>query len=77
MQLLRERRPADALHVYRLGVRLYPERFDFLYDGLGQAYEAAGERDAAIASYRQALALEPQQMHARERLSALGAAAAQ
>jgi dienelactone hydrolase len=73
MQLLRERRPADAMHVFRLGVRLYPERFDFLYDGLGQACEATGERDAAIASYRQALALEPGQMHARERLSALGA----
>jgi Flp pilus assembly protein TadD len=54
-------------------VKLYPERFDFLYDGLGQAYEAAGERDAAIANYRQALALEPGQTHARERLGALGA----
>jgi dienelactone hydrolase len=72
MKLLRERRPADAMQVFRLGVRLYPERFDFLYDGLGQACEAAGERDAAIASYRQALALEPGQMHARERLGALG-----
>jgi tetratricopeptide (TPR) repeat protein len=77
MQLLRERRPEDAMQVFRLGVRLYPERFDFLYDGLGQACEAGGNRDAAIASYRQALALEPQQMHARERLAALGAAAAQ
>jgi tetratricopeptide (TPR) repeat protein len=77
MKLLRERRPEDAMQVFRLGVRLYPERFDFLYDGLGQACEAVGNRDAAIASYRQALALEPQQMHARERLSALGAAAAQ
>jgi tetratricopeptide (TPR) repeat protein len=77
MKLLRERRPADAVQVFRLGVRLYPERFDFLYDGLGQASEAVGERDAAIASYRQALALEPGQTHARARLSALGAAAAQ
>jgi tetratricopeptide (TPR) repeat protein len=72
MKLLRERRAADAMQVFRLGVRLYPERFDFLYDGLGQACEAAGERDAAISSYRQALALEPGQMHARERLGALG-----
>jgi len=77
MGLLRERRPADALHVFRLGVRLYPERFDFLYDGLGQAYEAAGERDAAIGSYRQALALAPGQAHARARLGALGAAGGQ
>jgi tetratricopeptide (TPR) repeat protein len=72
MKLLRERRPADAMQVFRLGVKLYPERFDFLYDGLGQACEAAGERDAAIANYRQALALEPEQAHARERLAALG-----
>jgi tetratricopeptide (TPR) repeat protein len=73
MKLLREHRPADAMQVFRLGVKLYPERFDFLYDGLGQAYEAAGERDAAIATYRQALALEPGQVHARERLGALEA----
>ena len=72
MKLLREHRPADAMQVFRLGVKLYPERFDFLYDGLGQAYEAAGERDAAIANYKQALALEPGQLHARERLGALG-----
>ncbi|MCS0632613.1 hypothetical protein NX786_25075 [Telluria mixta] len=72
MKLLRERRAADAMQVFRLGVKLYPERFDFLYDGLGQAYEATGERDAAIANYRQALALEPGQAHARERLGALG-----
>ncbi|MCS0611257.1 hypothetical protein NX783_00685 [Massilia kyonggiensis] len=77
MKLLRERRPADAMQVFRLGVKLYPERFDFLYDGLGRAYEAAGERDAAIANYRQALALEPGQAHARERLGALGVAVAQ
>jgi dienelactone hydrolase len=77
MKLLRERRPADALQVFRLSVKLYPERFDFLYDGLGQACEAAGERDAAIANYRQALALEPGQMHARERLGALGEPAGQ
>lgn len=77
MKLLRERRPADAMQVFRLGVKLYPERFDFLYDGLGQACEAAGERDAAIVSYRQALALEPAQMHARERLDALNTAPAQ
>ncbi|WP_296948662.1 dienelactone hydrolase family protein [uncultured Massilia sp.] len=75
MKLLREGRAADAVRVLRLGVRLYPERFDFLYDGLGEASEAAGERDAAIASYRHALALEPARAHARLRLEALGAAA--
>jgi len=72
MKLLRERRTRDAVQVFRLGVRLYPERFDFLYDGLAEAQEAAGERDAAIANYRRALALEPARTHARDRLEALG-----
>lgn len=76
MKLLRDRRAREAVQVFSLGVRLYPERFEFLYDGLGQAREAAGEREAAIASYRQALALEPAHLHARERLDALEAPAA-
>ena len=76
MKLLRERRPREAAQVFALGVRLYPERFEFLYDGLGQAQEAAGERAGAIASYRQALALEPAHLHARARLGALEAAPA-
>jgi predicted TPR repeat methyltransferase len=59
--------------VFALGVHLYPDRFDFLYDGLGQANEAAGEREAAIAHYQHALELEPEQAHARARLEALGA----
>jgi len=74
IKLLRAGRAQDAAHVFGLGVRLYPERFDFLYDGLAQAQEAAGERDAAIANYRRTLALEPAQAHARARLQALGAA---
>jgi tetratricopeptide (TPR) repeat protein len=70
-RLLQAGRPQDAAHVFGLGVHLYPERFDFLYDGLGQAQEAAGARDAAVANYRHALALEPAQAHARARLEAL------
>jgi tetratricopeptide (TPR) repeat protein len=72
-KLLRDGRAHEAAAVFGLGVRLYPERFDFLYDGLGQAQEAAGARDAAIVSYRRALAVEPGQVHARARLEALGA----
>ena len=72
MKLLRERHAADAMRVFQLGVHLYPEHFEFLYDGLGQACEALGERAAAIAYYRKALALEPTQAHAGERLKAMG-----
>ncbi|RYE92240.1 MAG: tetratricopeptide repeat protein, partial [Oxalobacteraceae bacterium] len=73
-KLLRADRAADAVRVFGLGLHLYPERFDFLYDGIGQACEAAGRREEAIAHYRHALALEPGQAHARARLAALGVA---
>ena len=73
LRLLRERRPRDALQVFKLGVRLYPDRFGFLYDGLGQACEAMGDPASAVAHYRHALELEagPARAHARERLEAL------
>ncbi|WP_323140584.1 hypothetical protein [Massilia phyllosphaerae] len=73
-KLLRADRAVDAVRVFGLGLHLYPERFDFLYDGIGQACEAAGRREEAIAHYRHALALEPEQAHARARLAALGVA---
>lgn len=74
LKLLQAGSPRDAIQVFALGVHLYPERFDFLYDGLGQANESAGEREAALAHYQHALELEPGNLHARERLQALGAA---
>jgi len=73
MKLLGAGRPTDAVFVFGLGLHLYPERFDFLYDGIGQASEAAGLREEAIAHYRHALALEPGNVHARARSEALGA----
>jgi tetratricopeptide (TPR) repeat protein len=73
LTLLQAGSPREAIQVFALGVHLYPDRFDFLYDGLGQANEAAGEREAAIAHYQHALELEPEQVHARARLEALGA----
>ena len=74
LKLLQAGSARDAIQVFALGVHLYPERFDFLYEGLGQANEAAGERDAAAGHYRHALELEPGNGHARARLEALGAA---
>jgi tetratricopeptide (TPR) repeat protein len=71
-KLLQAGRPREAIQVFALGVHLYPDRFDFLYDGLGQANEAAGERDAAVAHYQHALELDPGNAHARARLEALG-----
>lgn len=72
-QLLRAGRAHDAVDVFRLGVHIYPEGIDFLYDDLGEAYEAAGNAEQAIANYRKALGINPHRTHAKARLKALGA----
>lgn len=73
-QLLRAGRPQEAVGVFGLGVHIYPDGIDFLYDDLAEAYEAAGDTEQAIANYRRALAINPDRTHARTRLEALGAA---
>jgi tetratricopeptide (TPR) repeat protein len=73
-QLLRAGRAQDAVDVFGLGVHIYPDGIDFLYDDLAEAYEAAGNTDQAIANYRRALVINPNRTHAKTRLEALGAA---
>nr|WP_314543414.1 CocE/NonD family hydrolase [uncultured Massilia sp.] len=72
-QLLRAGRAQDAVDVFRLGVHVYPDGLEFLHDDLGEAYEAAGKPELAIASYCRALAINPRRAHAGARLKALGA----
>ena len=73
-QLLRAARAHDAVGVFGLGVHIYSDGIDFLHDDLGEAYEATGNTEQAIASYRRALAINPNRTHAKTRLNALGAA---
>lgn len=71
-QLLRAGRAQDAVSVFSLGVHVYPEGIDFLYDDLGEAYEAAGNTEQAVVAYRRALEINPNRTHAKVRLQALG-----
>lgn len=73
-QLLRAGRAQDAAQVFALGVHIYPDGVDFLYDDLGEAEEKAGHTEEAIAAYRRVLSINPDRTHARMRLKALGAA---
>lgn len=73
-QLLRAGRAQDAVRVFGLGVHIYPDGIDFLYDDLAEAYEATGNTEQATANYRRALAINPNRIHAKTRLEALGAA---
>lgn len=57
-RLLRAHRLEPSIAVLRINVRAYPDSPN-AHDSLGEAYETAGRRELAAASYRRALALDP------------------
>ena len=57
-QYLGQDLPDDAVAVFRLYVALYPESAN-AYDSLGEALMTTGQLDAAVASYRRSLELNP------------------
>lgn len=68
--LLVKGRPADALPHLEAAAKLSPNH-GAAQANLGAAYEALGRREAAVAAYRAALALEPGNAVARQRLQQL------
>ena len=68
--LLGEKRFAEAIRVFRLAVEAAPNSAN-AYDSLGEAYAAAGDREAAVRSYEKALALDPRFDSARDALKKL------
>ncbi|MCW8984176.1 MAG: serine hydrolase, partial [Thermoanaerobaculales bacterium] len=67
-QFLGQGRPDDAVAVLRLYVALYPESAN-AYDSLGEALMTAGQLEAAIASYRRSLELNPANGNAVEMIA--------
>lgn len=66
-RLVSDRRPIEALEVFLLIVRVFPESPN-AYDSLAEAYERVGLRESAIAHYEKALELYPRLKTAREAL---------
>ncbi|MBT8486073.1 MAG: class A beta-lactamase-related serine hydrolase [Phycisphaerales bacterium] len=69
-QLLNQGRHADAIAVFRLNTRLFPEAFN-PWDSLGEALMIDGDHAAAIAHYEKSLALNPDNDNARVMLEKL------
>lgn len=69
-RLMASGRAVDALPVFRLIVRLFPESAN-AHDSLGEAYAANGDKPAAIRSYRRVLELDPGNTHAARQLGVL------
>jgi tetratricopeptide (TPR) repeat protein len=57
--LMRQKRLAEAIAIFRLNVEFYPNSSN-LHDSLGEAYMMNGDKDLAIASYRKSVELNPQ-----------------
>lgn len=67
--LLGMKKKKEAIEVFKLNAEVYPS-YDS-YDGLGQAYLLAGEKELAIQSYRKSLELNPKNTNAIEVLKKL------
>ena len=68
--LLQKGQIENAIRVLQLNVETHPGSAN-VYDSLGEAYLAAGNRASAIANYERALALEPTKKSAVSALEAL------
>lgn len=66
-QLLQDGHPADALVMFRLNADQFPESGN-VWDSLGEAYLAVGDRDQAVACYEKAVAMDPRNRNAAAQL---------
>ncbi len=60
----------EAIAVFTLNTEAFPESFN-VYDSLGEAYAAAGEKEQAVRNYRKSLELNPQSQSGIEALKKL------
>jgi len=67
---LRAGRLREAVEVFKVNIEIFPNRWN-VYDSLGEAYSAAGNRELAIESYRKALERNPQSVTARRAIAEL------
>ncbi len=72
---LQRGRVVDAIDIFQLNVEAYPQSFN-VYDSLGEAYAAHGDREPAIKNYRKSLELNPKNTNAAEAIRRLEQAAA-
>jgi hypothetical protein len=69
-KLTAEGKVEDAIEALKLNVEAYP-RSSNCYDRLGGAYSLHGDKELAIANYRKAVELDPNNQHSIERLKRL------
>ena len=71
-KLIKQKRMADALEIFKLNVYLYPASAN-AFDSLGEIYAEYGDTDLAIKNYEQSLKLNPQNSNAEQQIKKLKA----
>jgi CubicO group peptidase (beta-lactamase class C family) len=69
---LRAKKLPEAIAYFKLNAELYPNSFN-VYDSLGEAYMANGEKELAITNYKKSLELNPKNTRGAEMLKKLTA----
>lgn len=64
-ELLGEKKIKEAVEVFKLNVREYPESYN-TYDSLGEAYMLDDQKDLALENYTKSLELNPDNTNARQ-----------
>lgn len=69
---LRLKKLPEAIAYFKLNAEFYPNSFN-VYDSLGDAYMANGDKELAIANFKKSLELNPRNTHGAEMLKKLTA----
>jgi len=68
--LLAAKKIKEAIEVFKLNVKLHPDSWN-VYDSLGEAYAADGNKKDAIANYEKSIQLNPNSQAGKEVLAKL------
>jgi CubicO group peptidase (beta-lactamase class C family) len=64
-QLLRMKRPMDAIEILKLNVEMFPKAAN-PYDSLGEVYLAGNQKELALVNYKKAVELDPTNANAAQ-----------
>jgi tetratricopeptide (TPR) repeat protein len=68
--LVRAKKLPEAIAYFKLNAEFYPQSWN-VYDSLGDAYMANGDKELAIANFKKAVEMNPKNTHGIEMLKKL------
>ena len=67
---MRQKKLPEAIAYFKLNAEFYPQSWN-VYDSLGDAYMANGDKELAIANFKKSLEMNPKNKHGAEMLKKL------